>query len=60
MNRQAKLQKMYDKRRKRASAKLKTSSKTPYISKADRAKVALENATVEADTEKSGNIKETS
>jgi len=52
MNRQAKLKKMYDKRRKRASAKLKTSSKPPYISKADRAKAALENATVVSDTEK--------
>ena len=52
MNRQAKLQKMYNKRLKRARAKLKTSSKAPYISKADRAKAELENATVESDTEK--------
>jgi len=45
MNRQAKIQKMYDKRLKRARAKLKTSSKAPYISKADRAKTELENST---------------
>ncbi len=37
MNRQKKIQKMHDKRLKRARAKLKTSSKTPYVSKADRA-----------------------
>ena len=56
MNRQAKIQKMYDKRLKRARAKLKTSSKAPYISKADRAKAELENSTVESDIEnKEGN-----
>lgn len=52
MNRQAKIQKMYDKRLKRARAKLKTSSKAPYISKADRAKTELENSTVKPDTQK--------
>ncbi|MDF1884091.1 DUF2986 domain-containing protein [Sulfurimonas sp. SAG-AH-194-C21] len=49
MNRNAKIQKLYDKRLKRARAKLKTSSKPPYISKADRAAAELENSTVKAD-----------
>jgi len=53
MNRNAKIQKMYDKRLKRARAKLKTSSKAPYISKADRAKAELENSTVESDIQTS-------
>ncbi|MBL1244350.1 MAG: DUF2986 domain-containing protein [Sulfurimonas sp.] len=52
MNRNAKIQKMYDKRLKSARAKLKTSSKAPYISKADRAKAELETTTVEPDTQK--------
>ena len=37
MNRNAKIQKLYDKRLKRARSKLKTSNKERYISKADRA-----------------------
>ncbi|MDA7818105.1 DUF2986 domain-containing protein [Sulfurimonas sp.] len=45
MNRKAKIQKMYDKRTKRARAKLKNSSKERYISKADRAKLDAENMT---------------
>ncbi len=44
MNRNAKIQKLYDKRLKRARAKLKTSSKPAYISKADRAAAELENS----------------
>lgn len=47
MNRQDKIQKMHNKRLKRARAKLKTSSKKPYVSKADRAKAESENSTVE-------------
>ena len=54
MNRQAKIQKMHDKRLKRARAKLKTSSKERYISKADRAKAEaeteLENTEESSDT----------
>ena len=50
MNRKKKLQKMHDKRLKRARAKLKTSSKEPYVSKADRAKAESENSEVEPDT----------
>jgi len=42
MNRNAKIQKLYDKRLKRARAKLKTSNKERYISKADRAEAAKE------------------
>lgn len=42
MNRKAKIQKLHDKRLKRARAKLKTSSKEKYISKADRAKMEEE------------------
>ena len=38
MNRNSKLQKMHDKRLKRARTKLKNASKKPYVSKADRAK----------------------
>ena len=51
MNRKDKIQKMHDKRLKRARAKSKTSSKAPYVSKADRAKAELENATVESAAE---------
>ena len=50
MNRKKKLQKIHDKRLKRARAKLKTSSKEPYVSKADRAKAELENRTANSDT----------
>ena len=50
MNRKKKLQKMHDKRLKRARAKLKTSSKEPYVSKADRAKEETDNAAAESDT----------
>ena len=50
MNRKDKLQKIYNKRLKRARAKLKTSSKPRYISKADRVKVEVENSVVESDT----------
>jgi len=59
MNRQKKIQKLHDKRLKRARAKLKTSSKEPYVSKSDRAKAeseklerSLQNSTAESDTEK--------
>jgi len=52
MNRQGKIQKMHDKRLKRARAKLKTSSKERYVSKADRVKAESENSEVESDTEK--------
>jgi Protein of unknown function (DUF2986) len=52
MNRQDKIQKMHDKRLKRARAKLKTSSKERYISKADRTKAESENSEVEPDAEK--------
>jgi len=54
MNRQGKIQKMHDKRLKRARAKLKNASKKPYVSKADRAKAELEseNSEVESDVEK--------
>jgi len=44
MNRKDKIQKLHNKRLKRARAKLKTSSKPPYVSKADRAKAAKEEA----------------
>ena len=43
MNRQDKIQKLHNKRLKRARAKLKTSSKERYISKADRAKNESQN-----------------
>ena len=49
MNRKDKIQKMHNKRLKRARAKTKTSSKPPYVSKADRAKAELENPEVESD-----------
>ncbi len=51
MNRQMKIQKMHDKRLKRARAKLKTSSKERYISKADRAKAEAENSVETSTTE---------
>ena len=53
MNRKDKLQKIYNKRLKRARAKLKTSSKPRYISKADRAKAEAEaeNSEVASDSE---------
>lgn len=44
---------MHDKRLKRARAKLKSSSKEPYISKADRAKIEAENSEEESSAEKS-------
>ena len=50
MNRKNKIQKMYDKRLKRARAKMKNSSKEPYVSKADRMKAESENSAVESDT----------
>jgi len=57
MNRQKKIQKMHDKRLKRARAKLKTSSKKTYVSKADRTKLesqklehSSQNYTLGADT----------
>ena len=53
MNRQDKIQKMYNKRLKRARTKLKTSSKERYISKADRAKAEEENSVVASDANKS-------
>ena len=52
MNRNAKIQKLYDKRLKRARAKLKTSNKERYISKADRAEAqATKEAEVVTDAE---------
>lgn len=51
MNRKNKIQKMHDKRLKRARAKLKTNSKERYISKADRAKLEAENSVKESETE---------
>jgi len=44
MNRNAKIQKLYDKRLKRARAKLKTTNKERYISKADRAEAEAKKA----------------
>jgi len=44
MNRNSKIQKVLDKRLKRARTKLKNSSKEPYISKADRAKAEAEES----------------
>ena len=52
MNRKDKIQKIHDKRLKRARAKLKTSSKKPYVCKADRAKAERENSEVKSDTTK--------
>jgi hypothetical protein len=56
MNRQGKIQKMHDKRLKRARAKMKNSSKEAYVSKADRAKAEAENSAVESDVEKSESV----
>ena len=56
MNRNAKIQKLYDKRLKRARAKLNTSSKPRYISKADRAEAEAKNSIVESKTEKSESL----
>ena len=53
MNRQDKIQKLHNKHLKCARAKLKTSSKEPYISKADRAKIEAKNSEVEPNAEKS-------
>lgn len=51
MNRKDKLQKIHDKRLKRARKKTNTNTKPPYICKADRAKAAeAENSEVESDT----------
>ena len=50
MNRKDKIQKMHNKRLKRARAKLKTSSKAPYVSKADRVKEEADNSEVESGT----------
>ena len=48
MNRNAKIQKLYDKRLKSTRSKLKTSNKPRYVSKADRAKMESENSEVES------------
>ncbi len=56
MNRQGKIQKMHDKRLKRARAKIKNSSKEAYVSKADRAKTESENSVVESSAEKSESV----
>ena len=56
MNRQDKIQKMHDKRHKRVRAKLKTSSKERYVSKADRAKAESENSEVESNGENSESL----
>jgi hypothetical protein len=53
MNRQDKIQKMHNKRLKRARAKLKTSSKKPYVSKADRAEIESENSEVASESKES-------
>ena len=45
MNRQDKIQKMHNKRLKRARAKTKTTSKPPYISKAEAEKSAAKSTT---------------
>ncbi len=52
MNRKNKIQKMHDKRLKRARAKSKSSSKEAYVSKADRAKAESEESVLESDSEK--------
>lgn len=52
MNRKDKLQKMHDKRLKRYRKKTKTSSKPPYICKADRAKAEAEKAAAESTEQK--------
>ena len=50
MNRKDKLQKLHDKRLKRARKKTNTKVKPPYICKADRAKAEAEKAATESDT----------
>lgn len=50
MNRKDKIQKIHDKRLKRARKKLKTTSKPPYICKADRAKAEAEASAADSDT----------
>ncbi|MDH5465647.1 MAG: DUF2986 domain-containing protein [Thiovulaceae bacterium] len=52
MNRKRQIQKIHDKRLKRARAKLKSTNKPPYISKADRAKAEAENAEVVPESDK--------
>ena len=49
MDRNAKIQKLYDKRLKRARAKLKTNKKERYISKADRAKIEEDKSKSESE-----------
>ena len=55
MNKKKKIQDLYNKRRKRARAKLDGRPKERYISKADRAKAEaeanVENAATESDVE---------
>ena len=55
MNKQKKIQDLYNKRRKRARAKLDGRPKARYISKADRAKAEseanIEDDTIEPDVE---------
>ena len=57
MNKKKKIQDLYNKRRKRARAKLDGRPKARYISKADRAKAEadanVEDATIESDVEQS-------
>ena len=59
MNKQKKIQNLYNKRRKRARAKLDGRPKERYISKADRAKAEaeanIENAETEPDVEQNCN-----
>lgn len=52
MNRKNKIQKMHDKRLKRARAKLKNIGKEAYVSKADRAKIEAEDSQAQSDSEK--------
>jgi len=56
MNRKDKLQKIHDKRLKRARAKTKTTSKPPYISKADRAKAEAKKSAEESNAEESDSL----
>lgn len=57
MNKQKKIQDLYNKRRKRARAKLDGRPKERYISKADRAKAEanVEDAAIESNVEQSCN-----
>ena len=57
MNKKKKIQDLYNKRRKRARAKLDGRPKERYISKADRAKAEADakDATIESDVEQSCN-----